>query len=460
MVYAIVVGVLAIAAALALEHLFGMWSLPRRGVWIVAMLVTVLVPLQLSTRAPKRAPPRPTSLREAPAVIRETAVLRAAPRMPWRIQALRWSSRLDRKARIAWGAASAIVALVFATACGSMLRRRREWREGVLQGHRVWFTDNIGPAVVGFVRPRIVIPQWTLSLPMRERRLMLEHEVEHVRANDPSLLLLTGILLVLFPWNAALWFMAHRLRLAIEIDCDARVIGDNAAEEYGLFLVAVGERRAHGIFLAASLAERRSSLERRIHAMTMLRPRHPLLASFPFAAIALGAAALAAQTPTPPATGASAGALARVARDTVRHGIVLTESQVREIIAMRHPAIANGTSDENLVSIVLASSGEVVMTGATELKEVPVAGRVEVRALAFPTEEPPRPAAARAVRVEEVRRDTAASAAPQYWNVPGIGRIDRSLLRGSATLRYAAGVVAPHAINVQIVTLTGSSTSP
>jgi len=288
--------------------------------------------------------------------------------------------------------------------------------------------------------------------------------------------------LVLFPWNAALWFMAHRLRLAIEIDCDARVIGDSAAEEYGLFLVAVGERRAHGIFLAASLTERRSSLERRIHAMTMLRPRHPLLASFPFAAIALGAAALAAQTPTPPATGA--GAVERAAMARRMDTLPLTANQVREIIAAYHPAIANGSSEENLVSIVLASNGEVVLTGATELKEVPVAARaVEERAVAeravaeravaeravaeraavratervVPTEEPPRPAAARAVRVEEVRRDTAPSG-PQYWYVPGIGRIDRTLLKRSASIRYAAGVVAPHAINVQIVMLTGNST--
>src|SRR5262245_22000176 len=208
MAYAIAVGVLAIAASLALEHLFGIWSLPRRGVWIAAMLVTCLVPLYLSTRTPQRALRRTAIAREVPVAARGTALPRVAPRLPWRNKVYRWSNRLDRKTRIAWGIASTIVALVFATACASMLRRRRDWREGVLHGHRVWFTDNIGPAVVGFVRPRIVIPEWALSLPMRERRLMLEHEVEHVRASDPSLLLLTGVVLVLFPWNAALWFMA------------------------------------------------------------------------------------------------------------------------------------------------------------------------------------------------------------------------------------------------------------
>jgi len=465
MAYAMAVGLLAVAAALALEHLLGIWNLPRRGVWIVAMLVTVSVPLQLSMRAPRRGLPRRAIARAVPGEARRTSVLRVASRPPWQMQFYRWSNRLDRRARIAWGAVSGIVALVFATACSAMLRRRREWREGVLHGHRVWFTNDIGPAVVGFVRPRIVIPAWALSLPMRERRLMLEHEVEHVRASDPSLLLLTGLVLVLFPWNAALWFMARRLRLAIEIDCDARVIGDGGlAEEYGLFLVAVGERRSYGLFLAASLAERRSSLERRIHAMMMLRPRHPLLASFPFAAIALGAAALAAQTPTPPATGARGGVLVPTTADGVNRGIELTADQVREIIAAYHPTIARGTSEENVVSIVLASSGEVVLTGAVELKEVRVAERdgtvrrvLMPAARAAPTEEPQRPAPTRAVPTEEAPRGTDAPAR-FYWFYPGVGRIDRALIKGSNQMQLAAGAITPRAITVHIVTLIGSST--
>lgn len=409
----------------------------------MAMTVTVIGPFVLSTRSPTPARSGlPVSRAALSMATREVAVARVARRLPWHIRIYRWSLRVDRTTRIMWGFASTIVALVFGAAFVSMFRRQRAWREGVLHGHRVWFTDDIGPAVIGFVRPRIVIPEWALSLPAHERRLMLEHEVEHVRANDPILLALAGVVLVLFPWNAALWVMARRLRLAIEIDCDARVIGaGDAAEEYGLFLVAVGERRVFGLFLAASLAERRSSLERRIHAMTLLRPRHRLLASIPFAAFALGAAGLAAQTPTPPESVNAAHATAHASIFHVGQGIQLTTDQVRSIIAAKYPSIANGTSEETGVSIVLASNGEVVLTGAGS-KEASVPGHA---------------GAVRAVHTEEARHDTLTGAL--NWWIGGIGLIDRARIKGGYTVRYDAGVVTRRAITVSVITLTGNSPS-
>jgi TonB-dependent SusC/RagA subfamily outer membrane receptor len=129
---------------------------------------------------------------------------------------------------------------------------------------------------------------------------MLRHEAEHVVAGDPMLLLIAAAVLVLAPWNAALWFIAHRLRLAIEIDCDARVLrAVGRPREYGMLLLTVGSRHTTPLPLATSLAERRPVLERRIIAMTNARPARPILGSLPFLAIAGATAALAAQTPRP-----------------------------------------------------------------------------------------------------------------------------------------------------------------
>lgn len=461
MLYATAIGGLAFITALALEHLLGIWSLPRRAAWVLAMAVTVALPLWLATRPATRGR-TPTNARftERPVAggaVRATPSRSVARRsVPWRLRVMRWSLRFDRRTRTAWTAGSVAVGLTFIAAYASMLRRRRAWREDMLHGHRVLMTNDVGPAVIGFLRPRIVIPEWALSLPHTERRLMLDHELEHVNASDPKLLLFAGVVLVLFPWNAALWLMTRRLRLAIEIDCDARVVrGTDAADEYGLFLVAVGERRAHGLFLAASLAERRSSLERRIHAMTSLRPRYPILASVPFVALALGATLLAAQTPTPPA--AAGGVIARTTmRDTALAAnlIRLSNTDVRAIIAQHHPAIANGTAIENTVNIVLASTGEVVTTRAVNVTEAPVArgggGVMSVRAVrAVPTE----------VRTERAptiaQRDTARTA-PLYWQFGGI-RIDRSLINGYVTSRYSAGEVSANAVTVNVVTLVGNS---
>jgi hypothetical protein len=53
-----------------------------------------------------------------------------------------------------------------------------------LDGLPVFLTERMGPAVSGFFRPRILMPLWVVSLPPRERRLVLHHEREHVCAGD------------------------------------------------------------------------------------------------------------------------------------------------------------------------------------------------------------------------------------------------------------------------------------
>jgi beta-lactamase regulating signal transducer with metallopeptidase domain len=451
-VYATVVGALVAAAAVALDRLLGIWALPRRFVWLTGMLVVAGVPFFLATSGPARPTPRVLTTAPSPATRARLAALPRAPRrVPWQIRAYRWSRVLDGRARVIWGVASGVVALAFGVACVSMYRKRSAWREGKLRGHSVLLTNDVGPAVVGFFRPRVVIPEWALELPEGERRLMLDHELEHLSAGDPKLLLVAGVLLVLFPWNAPLWWMARRLRLAIEIDCDARVLrGSDAADEYGLFLIAVGERRTHGLFLAASLAERRSSLERRIHAMTMLRPRHPLLASLPFAAIVVGAAAVAAQTPVPPSVAAPAGAIRAITAPADR--INLTNDQVKLIIAAKHPAVAAGTSEDNSVTIVLASNGDYVVSGST---------KAATRGVLVATPREPTPGAAPAATGGQVERRVRVAPSetppqPAFMNFPGIGEIDRTLVKDTYSTSYAAGDVSANAVRVRFVTLTGN----
>jgi len=174
----------------------------------------------------------------------------------------------------------------------------------MVDGHPVLLTTDIGPAVVGVLRPTILLPAWAFALGEADRRLMLEHEAEHVRARDPMLIAFAAWALALFPWNPAVWFVVKRLRLAIEIDCDRRVLGRRSADarDYGLLLLTVGARSANRLRFAASLAEPRRFLEQRILAMTTARPSRPLAASAPFVAIALLAAVAVAQTPRPDST--------------------------------------------------------------------------------------------------------------------------------------------------------------
>src|SRR5207237_268990 len=101
-----------------------------------------------------------------------------------------------RPTRWAW-----VVALA-----GSYLVPAAAWRRAAVDGRAVLVSDDVGPAVAGLWRPRIVLPEWALRLTDAERRLMLAHEDEHVRARDPWLLAAAAALVLLAPWNLMLWW--------------------------------------------------------------------------------------------------------------------------------------------------------------------------------------------------------------------------------------------------------------
>src|SRR5262249_31395556 len=157
--------------------------------------------------------------------------------------------------------------------------RAGHWRRGDLQGVPVLLAGDTGPAVVGLARPSIVIPEWALSMDDAAQRRMLRHEAEHIRAHDPQLTLIAVLLVVLFPWNAGLWIALRRFRLAVELDCDQRVLrATDELHSYGLLLLAVGAGATTPFQLAVPLGERRPSVERRIRAMTAPRSRRPRVA--------------------------------------------------------------------------------------------------------------------------------------------------------------------------------------
>lgn len=172
----------------------------------------------------------------------------------------------------------------------------------VVDGVPVLVTSTLGPATVGVLRPRVLLPRWVLALPAAERRYVVRHEAEHRRAHDAGLLFAASLLLVLVPWHLALWWQLRRLCLAVETDCDRRVVsalGD--ARAYGALLLRVAEAAPPGPQLPTlqpALLGRPGMLERRLTAL--LQP--PSLAGvqrivLPVVAGALLAAVLALPHP-------------------------------------------------------------------------------------------------------------------------------------------------------------------
>jgi hypothetical protein len=175
-----------------------------------------------------------------------------------------------------WGAFS--VSLL-AVGGGSVLRYRRlrkQWPLVEIEARRMRLSPRSGPAVMGLIRPEIVVPRWLLDAPVDERRLVLAHEQEHLQARDGLLLAVGWVILALCPWNPALWWMLLRLRLAIEIDCDRRVLARGVEKHrYGSMLIDLSAHSS-GLSLAVpALAGFPSTLERRLVAMTTVTSRGP-----------------------------------------------------------------------------------------------------------------------------------------------------------------------------------------
>jgi len=138
-----------------------------------------------------------------------------------------------------------------------------------IDGIRVRVSTTAGPGVFGFRPMNIVLPAWVLELEPSLRDLVLRHEEQHRAARDPYVLLVATLITALVPWNLPLWIQARRLRLAIEIDCDRRVLGRQKKwRPYALLLLAIAQRKTNiATQMVPALFTSTSNLELRINAM-------------------------------------------------------------------------------------------------------------------------------------------------------------------------------------------------
>lgn len=309
MLYATAVaGVLGLAA-LAAERALALYRLPARHVWLAAMAVGFFLPLLARVPWPgARGDGALSPVIALPAV---------------------WAGPADTFSRVGELAASldafllagwAVTSLVILIALGASLRRlRRErlrWTRRAVEGRPVLVSPHLGPALVGLSPGAIVIPEWFLELPAETQRLAMLHEQEHLEAGDTRFLALGVSLAAFMPWNPALWWQVRRLRAAVELDCDRRVLGGGVNPgTYANALLLVGERSRPVAFPLPALAESRSMLSRRIGAMFTKRIKRAWLRAAGYGAAAAVLLVVACEAPAPERagqdpTGLPAGAVA------------------------------------------------------------------------------------------------------------------------------------------------------
>jgi beta-lactamase regulating signal transducer with metallopeptidase domain len=290
--YVNAVGMLLGVAGLLVERMLPA-VFPRRWVWCVLIPISIFLPGIYRAQHTWSVSEASAQLAANPLSHALGTVSRTALDPGWWARAESYDTIINRlwltgsAMLLFWGLANTgrVARLV------SLSRRRQGNQRGltIVDGVPVVVTDSIGPATVGLWRTRVLVPRWVLALPGVQRQYVLRHEAEHRRSHDAHLLLVSSLTLLLMPWNLALWWQLRRLRLAVEIDCDNRVVaalGDATA--YGGLLLKVAEASSRGPRLQPAFLGGMGSLERRLTALLAPTPlRHAQRFLVPAAAIGL-----------------------------------------------------------------------------------------------------------------------------------------------------------------------------
>lgn len=269
MIYDVIVFWLAVSAVVTASAWLadaGLRNLgvPGRWVWLAALwapVVLLLVPRawpELSTAVGGATPLTPMVF-ELP----EIFVGAAGPSwMSWGAIAL----------GVVWATSSALLLFVLARTHVGLALESRRWERTRVSDTEVFISEDTGPAVAGLARPWIVLPRWALNLPSEDLSLIVLHESEHLRGRDTRLLAAALLAVAAAPWNPIAWWQLRRLRAAMEVDCDRRVLRRSPEiERYGKSLIRVAAQNSGVSLGLAAFSERPAHLQQRIVTMTHVR---------------------------------------------------------------------------------------------------------------------------------------------------------------------------------------------
>jgi len=166
------------------------------------------------------------------------------------------------------------------------------------------------PAAYGFMRPIILIPHDLLdTAEARIIRMILAHELAHLRRLDPVAQAIQQLIEALFFFNPFVWLLSHWISLEREAAADALAAKDLDPDDYSQSLVDLARRRGTRAMAAAAATGRGapSQLRERIQRLLQpgyrprygLRPRGAILGALVAMASLMGmhqAAKLAAET--------------------------------------------------------------------------------------------------------------------------------------------------------------------
>jgi beta-lactamase regulating signal transducer with metallopeptidase domain len=269
---------------LGAESAFYLWLLPP-----LALLVSML---PHSLTGPLPSPPQvivqiTSAIDPSPAQI-------AAPSPAWK-------SLLS----LAWMAGVIVVA-------STMIERQRGYRRRLRMAAR-WSAatgawpimqagdNDTGPAMVGALRPRIVLPRdFAERYDADERALILAHETMHARRGDGWWCLLANLCLCLFWFHPLVWWASLAMRHDQELACDAAVMREHAGQRRRYALAMLKTQCATAVLpVGCAWSSRHPVVERIAMLKRSVLPRRLGKAGVVATAIILAGAVYAGEQPGP-----------------------------------------------------------------------------------------------------------------------------------------------------------------
>lgn len=154
---------------------------------------------------------------------------------------------------------------------------------GLRHEPQVWISPSVSsPAVAGVLRPALLLPErFDHAFTLSEVRLILQHELTHLKRHDLPVNALLCVLMALHWFNPLLWLAFFKVRADREAACDAQVLEDAPHArrvEYGHALLKV-ESAFSPLSLSlgfVGIFQRGTALRSRIRAIATQRRAHPL----------------------------------------------------------------------------------------------------------------------------------------------------------------------------------------
>lgn len=308
MFYVVIVSALLGLAALAAERAALVRHTSTRWYWILAIVASLILPTLISSVSIEIPSVTNHTQAEKKFILKEVTSPYLSPalwvsRSQFEGTTVKFNNELVKKI---WMSLSTVLLFVLLVSAAQLYWRKRKWMKSSLLNTPVLLTDDVGPAVVGLMNSHIVIPSWVINAPISQQKAIIAHEQSHLEAGDPLLLTIALSLLVFMPWNLPLWWQLYRLRRAIEIDCDARVLKQGQTiSEYGETLIVVGARHSGYIGAVAGMSESNSFLEKRIKIMLTKQKKWWRVSAVAMVLVSFCFLAIAAQVSPPNAANSS-----------------------------------------------------------------------------------------------------------------------------------------------------------